>query len=226
MKSKTQLHMSCKKNFKWLDLNKPKRIKIKIYVISDAQKNIPQLSFNTNGLSMEYVTKFNFLGLILDSNLNWKAHTNFISVKIARVIGLLHRLQLVFPKQILFSTYNSLNFSHMNYSLFAWETQCNKIELLQKKAVRALFFKSPIAHTEPIFKRMNQLKLTDMYTCNLLKLYYKLYRNKLPDYFDNFLPEYASIVIIFSVTSFVYRRSDVTLEKLIQNIRCITDCVI
>ena len=35
---------------------------------------------------MEYVTEFNFLGLILDSNLNWKAHTNFISVKIARVI--------------------------------------------------------------------------------------------------------------------------------------------
>ena len=79
----------------------------------------------------------------------------------------------------------------MSYSLLAWGTQCNKIEWLQKKAVGVLFFKSPIAHTEPIFKRMNQLKLTDMYTCNLLKLYYKLYRYKLPDYFDNFLPEYG-----------------------------------
>ena len=53
---------------------------------------------------------------------------------------------------------------------------------------------------------MNQLKLTDMYTCNLLKLYHKLYRNKLPDYFDNFPPEDG-----------VYRNSlirpDVTLEK-------------
>ena len=83
----------------------------------------------------------------------------------------------------------------MSYSLLAWGTQCNKIELLQKKAVRVLFFKSPIAHTEPIFKRMNQLKLTGMYTCNLLKLYYKvtykLYGNILPDYFDNFLPAYS-----------------------------------
>ena len=35
-----------------------------------------------NGLNIEYVTEFNFLGLILDNNLNWKAHTNFISVKI------------------------------------------------------------------------------------------------------------------------------------------------
>ena len=88
-------------------------------------------------------------------NLNWKAHTNFISVKIARVIGLLHRLKFVFPKQILFSIYNSLILPHMNYSVLAWGTQCNKIELLQKKAVRVLFFKFPIAHTEPIFKRMN-----------------------------------------------------------------------
>ena len=133
----------------------PKRIKVKIHVISYAQKNIPQLSFNINGLNMEYVTEFNFLGLILDSNLNWKAHTNSISVKIARVIGLLHRLKFVFPIQILFSIYNSLILPHMSYKLLAWGTQCNKIELLQKKAVRVLFFKSPIAHTEPIFKRMN-----------------------------------------------------------------------
>ena len=89
---------------------------------------------------MEYVTEFNFLGLILGSNLNWKAHTNFISVKIARVIGLLHRLKLLFPKQILFSIYNLLILPHMSYSLLAWGTQCNKIELLQKKAVKVLFF--------------------------------------------------------------------------------------
>ena len=100
---------------------------------------------------------------------------------------MLHRLKFVFLKQILFSVLPI--FPHISYSLLAWGTQCNKIELLQKKAVRVLFFKSSIAHTKPIFKRMNQLKLTDMYTCNFLKLYYKLYRNKLPDYFDNFLPE-------------------------------------
>ena len=38
---------------------------------------------------------------------------------------------------------------------------------------------------------MNQLKLSDMYTCHLLKLYYKLYRNRLPAYFENFIPEYG-----------------------------------
>ena len=38
---------------------------------------------------------------------------------------------------------------------------------------------------------MKQPKLSDLYTCNLLKLYHKLYRNRLPPYFDNFLPEFG-----------------------------------
>ena len=79
----------------------------------------------------------------------------------------------------------------MNYSLLAWGANCHSIELLQKKAVRVINFKSPLAHTEPILKGMDQLKLPDMYTCHLIKLYYKLYRNKLPAYFEKFIPEYG-----------------------------------
>ena len=71
-----------------------------------APKNNPQLSFNINELNKGYVAEFNLLGLILNSNLNWQAHINFISVKITRIIRLLHRLKFVFPKQILFSIDN------------------------------------------------------------------------------------------------------------------------
>ena len=79
----------------------------------------------------------------------------------------------------------------MNYSLLAWDANYLSIELVQKKAVRVINIKSPLAHTEPILKGMEQLKLPDMYTCHLIKLYYKLYRNKLPTYFENFIPEYG-----------------------------------
>ena len=39
---------------------------------------------------------------------------------------------------------------------------------------------------------MNQLKLPDLYTFHLLKLFDKLYRNKLPPYFENFIPQYGA----------------------------------
>ena len=35
------------------------------------QKRVPQLSFNIEGLPIEQVYEFNFLGLIIDANLNW-----------------------------------------------------------------------------------------------------------------------------------------------------------
>ena len=43
------------------------------------QKEIPQLSFFINGMVIEHVKEFNFLGLILDNNLNWKSHLKAIS---------------------------------------------------------------------------------------------------------------------------------------------------
>ena len=69
----------------------------------------------------------------------------------------------------------------MNYFLFAWGANCHSIELLQKKTVRVISFKFSPDHTEPIFKGMDQLKLPDMYTCHLVKFYYKLYRSKIID---------------------------------------------
>ena len=44
--------------------------------------------------------------------------------------------------------YNSLILPHFNYSLLAWGCKCQNIEILQKKAIRIVHFKSPIAHTE------------------------------------------------------------------------------
>ena len=120
------------------------------------QKIIPQLHFYLNGSPIDYVTEFNFLGLTLDCNLNFKSHLKIIGTKISRVIGLLHKLKYIFPAYLL-RMINSLILPHINYSLLAWGSNCHSIELLQKKAVRVVNFKIPLAHTEPILKNMNQL---------------------------------------------------------------------
>ena len=69
--------------------------------------------------------------------------------------------------------------------------KCQKIELLQKKTVRVVHSKSPIAHTNPLFRKMHHLRVSDLYTCNLLKMYYKLCRNMLPVYFESFISVYG-----------------------------------
>ena len=169
-----------KKIFKWLHVNKLclNVTKSKFMIFLMPQKKVPQLSFNVEGLHIDEVSEFNFLGLIIDANLNWKAHLNAIGTTVLRIIGLLHKLKYVFPQNVLYSIYNSLIMPHLNNSFLAWGTKSNTIELLQKKAIRVLYSKSPIAHTAPLYIKMKQPKLSDLYTCNLLKLYHKLYRNR------------------------------------------------
>ena len=65
--------------------------------------------------------------------------------KISSVIGVLDKLKYIFPAYLLRTIYNSLILPHLNYSLHVWGTQCPNIELLQKKAVRVVNFKSPVA---------------------------------------------------------------------------------
>ena len=61
------------------------------------QKVIQCLSFSINGLQIENVYNFNFLGLTINCHLDWKPHLNSIGIKIARVIGLLRKLKYTLP---------------------------------------------------------------------------------------------------------------------------------
>ena len=179
--------------------------KIEIHDFPHASENISTVTF-----LFQWVTEFNFFGLTLDCNLNFKSHLKIIGTKISRIIGLLHKLKYIFPAYLLRMIYNSLMLPHMNYSFLAYGSNCHSIELLQKKAVRVVNFKPPVAHTEPILKHINQLKLQDLYTFYLLKIYYKLYRNKLPSYFENCIPHNGS-----------YHQNLRNNHILLQAIRCV-----
>ena len=63
------------------------------------QNRVPHLLFSINRMHIKQVTEFNFLVLILDPNLIWKAHLSAISTKISRMIGLLHKLKCIFPNK-------------------------------------------------------------------------------------------------------------------------------
>ena len=118
--------------------------------------------------------------------MSWKTHINFIAGKITRSIGILNRLKHFLPLDIRKIMYNSLTLSHINYGILLWGFNSNRIIKLQKKAIRLLNLSKYNAHTEPIFKSLNTLKLNDIFCLNQLKFYYKLIHNKLPDYFDQF----------------------------------------
>ena len=178
------------------------------------------------GLLLAIKDNLNFLGLTLDCNLNFKSHLKVIGTKISRVIGLLHKLKYIFPAYLLRMIYNSLILPRMNYSLnLASGSNYQSIELLQKIAVRAVNFKSPFAPTESILKNINQLKLPDVYTVHLPKLYNKLDRNKLPPFSDNFVLHYGAYLQNSQNNYIRLLAIRCEFKKIILNIKCTSDCV-
>ena len=141
-------------------------------IFSKPYKNIPVLQLRINNANIDEVQNFNFLGLQVSSDITWNLHINEISKKISRIIGILKKLQLIVPKNVLLTIYNTLILPHINYCLLVWGSKSGKILQLQKKAIRAVSCAGYISHTEPLFKFYDILKVNDIYRYKLLNLYY------------------------------------------------------
>ena len=50
-------------------------------------QNMPKLELNIEGISIEQVKTFDFLGLVISETLSWQEHVSKISLKISKVIG-------------------------------------------------------------------------------------------------------------------------------------------
>ena len=115
-------------------------------------KSVSYPDLQINGNKIERVTEFNFLGLVLQSNVSWNKHINHISLKVSKAIGIIHRLKSVYPLSVLLTFYNTLVLPHFNYCILPWGSVVKKnhhLYLLQKKAVRIITQSNYIAHSEP-----------------------------------------------------------------------------
>ena len=102
-------------------------------------KVVPTLKLLINGNPIEQLSNFNFLGITIDQNITWSDHITKISIKVARVIGILSKLKHIFPRNILRNIYNSLIHLHLIYGLYLWGFSPKRLIILQKKAVRTFF---------------------------------------------------------------------------------------
>ena len=121
----------------------------------------PQL--NIAGMAIEFVSNFNFLGIKIDTNLNWISHTNFVANKILKTAGVLNKLRDILPQSVLTAIYFSLIQCHFSYGILAWGHQSNRLLKLQKRILRIITCSPYISHTAPLFKKLGILKL-NIYT--------------------------------------------------------------
>ena len=173
----------------WLSINKLSLNvkKTKFMIFHYRQRNIDDLilDLQINSETIERVTEFNFLGLTLDENLNWNAHIQKVSNKISRTLGVMCRLKNPPPLHILRILYNSLILPHLQYGILTWGFCLDRLQKLQKRSVRIITRSKYNAHTDPLFKSLNLLKLKDLFELSVFKIYFKFKHSLLPVYILN-----------------------------------------
>ena len=118
--------------------------------------------------------------------MSWDAHTNALVGKISRTTGILNKLKLFLPQYILKTIYTSLILCQLNYVILAWGHNNNLVYKLQKRAVRIISCSKFNAHSEPLLKQLNLLKVEDILKLQQLKFYHNLINKQLPGYFTCF----------------------------------------
>ena len=150
--------------------------KTKYIVFHTAQRrvNYPVLKLNTANIERGS-DQFNFLGVVINSTLKWDKHIAHIFLKISRATGVIFRLRHIYPREKLLTLCNTLILPHLSYCIWYGAPKLIIIHYyyFKKKAARNIANEDYIAHSEPLCKLLNILKVSDIFTCSLWKFYYK-----------------------------------------------------
>ena len=103
----------------------------------------PQLFIN--GLKIKKTDKARYLGIIIDENLNWNMHIEYLQQKLNSCIITIKRIKKFIPKEHYLKLYFTLFVSHLTYGITAWgSSSCSKLTSIfsiQKRCIRLLFGK-------------------------------------------------------------------------------------
>ena len=190
--------MNCELRYvkKWLDANKlALNIEKTNFVVfhSTAKKvNEPVvLKFGRKKISRVKYVKF--LGVLLDETLSWKYHLIELSRKLSRTVAVMYKLRHFAPLDTLKSVYYALFYPFLTYGITVWgathEKFLHPVSVCQKKAVRAMTFNDPLAHTSPIFSELQLLKLEDIHCLHISSFVYECHNKLAPIHFRDYFTQ-------------------------------------
>ena len=102
------------------------------------RRTVDPIHILLNNKAIDIVPQFNYLGIILDEHLSWKAHVAMVTGKLPKINGILSRLKYIYPSHVLLTIYKSLFVPHINYGSFVWGQNYDSISKLQKRVIRTI----------------------------------------------------------------------------------------
>lgn len=166
------------KNRLSLNLSKTK------FMLFTNQKCFDNVSLSFNGIIIERVSEFRFLGVLIDEKLKWKSHIAYVRNKICRNIAVMSKVKFMLNCKAMRILYCSFILPYLMYCLEIWGnsyfTNLAPLFILQKRALRIIHGVAPREHTTGLFLESGLLKLKDLVSLQTLLVVHKAKHCLLP----------------------------------------------
>ena len=171
---------------KWLKANKISlnASKTELIIFRDPKKKSShELKIKIDGKRLIPSNSVKYLGILIDSHLNWHAHENALSTKLSRATGMLYKIRHFVDQATIRMIYFGIFSSILMYGCQIWgqhNSVTKKLQILQNKALRAINFKPSRASSSPLFKNCKILKLADYVNLQNFLYAHDSLKNNLP----------------------------------------------
>ena len=161
-------------------------------------KPMPDFKIEIDNKHIEQVDTTKFLGIPIDNNLTWKAHTSHVTKIVSKYNGIIRKVRPFLNSESLHTLYNTLILPYLTYCTIVWgdknNSNLNSLFITQKKIVRTCTNSLWLAHTTPLFISLKKLKFFDIYSYQLATHMYRYHHDLLPPGLpNNHFPTQANI---------------------------------
>lgn len=142
---------------------------------------------------LERVQEMKYLGIVLDSKLNFKSHFEKTILKLKKKVSVLRRLRFCCTKKVKKLLFETLVKPHVNYcsTIFNYANQdaITRIQTALNDGMRAVLNVTvPMdTHVVDMIKELNMLKFEDMVYLDSMTMIYKLENDLLPEHLTRYL---------------------------------------
>ena len=171
--------------FVWFSVNKLSlNLQKTNYILFRKRPPDNDLDIRINNVMVPRVQSTKFLGIIMDEQINWKPHIQFVKSKLSRTFSVIHRASKLINFEGLLTLYYSLFMPYLCYCCEIWgntyESNVKCISIMQKRVIRVICGERRLAHTNQLFKEKSILKFSDLVKYKTCIMMFKLFTNDCP----------------------------------------------
>lgn len=180
----------------WMAMNKLSlnSKKSKAMIICKARTVIPNdLEFKIKNDSLEIVDSFKYLGVIIDKNLKFTEHFDYVMKKLKKKVSVLGRLRYCLPTKTKHMVFNALVKPHTKYCetmfVYANKSVVDRIQVILNDGMRHVlgipYHKIKDTSVVSMLTKLKHIKFEDEIYLEIMTFIFKCVHNLLPPYFAN-----------------------------------------